>query len=89
MLCDQLTDSKLTMYIQSDPLLSNFLQYRREEGLLGFYAGIVPHLLGEVSGKAIEVLIQEIVEKAEVHFFLFVSHLGCYRFSIAVYRSLS
>ncbi|XP_063692579.1 mitochondrial carrier homolog 2-like isoform X4 [Bolinopsis microptera] len=38
-----------------------------EEGLLGFYAGIIPHLLGEVSGKAIEVLIQEIVEKMEIN----------------------
>lgn len=38
-----------------------------EEGLLGFYAGIIPHLLGEVSGKAIEVLIQEIIEKLEVN----------------------
>ena len=66
-LCGQLADFEQT--IQSDLLLSNSSQYRREEGLLGFYAGIVPHLLGEVSGKAIEVLIQEIVEKAEVNFF--------------------
>ena len=29
-----------------------------EEGVMGFYAGIFPHLLGEVCSKAVEVLIQ-------------------------------
>ena len=47
-------------------MLLNLTNFLSVEGLLGFYAGIIPHLLGEVSGKAVEIIIQELIDKLEV-----------------------
>eukprot|EP00116_Pleurobrachia_bachei_P009173 sb/3469435/ len=38
-----------------------------DQGVLGFYAGIIPHLICEVSGRALEVLLDEVYMKCDLN----------------------